>query len=86
MLRLTNATDTTFANLDASMFGFLTTNNTLYAAVNKSSGNSWFGATSCVGCAVVQPTAVPEPASMMLLGSGLLAGVARLRRRRASRG
>jgi hypothetical protein len=46
VLRLSdNATDTLYTNLDALMFAGLSTNNVLYAAVNRTGGNSWFGST-----------------------------------------
>jgi hypothetical protein len=75
-LMLTNGA--TEANLDAQDFGVRTTDNTLYAALLKTRGGSWFGASTCDGCT----RDVPEPASLTLLGMGAAGALAALRRRR----
>ena len=80
VLRLSNANDSIYANLDALMFAAQSDNNVLWAAVNRTTGNSWFGSTLCVGCPG-QQTPVPEPATVLLLGAGLVGGAARMRRR-----
>jgi MYXO-CTERM domain-containing protein len=78
-LRLTDGS--TDSNLDALDFAVLSTNSVLYAALLRTDGAGWFGATSCEGCSTSE---VPEPVSMSLMGMGLAGGLAALRRRRTS--
>jgi hypothetical protein len=80
-LALFNGTD--YLNLDPEDFAVLSTNGALYSAVLQTKGNSWFGSTECGGCGDdVTPT--PEPASLLLFGSGLSALAFRMRRRKQS--
>ena len=83
----------TFLNLDVSNFIFKTDNNVLYAGLQNNSGAGWIGSTSCTGCTGINPTGLPpgddalvtpEPASLVLLGSGLLGGAWRMRKRRSA--
>ena len=71
------------SDLNVDMFNFKDANNLLWAAFNTlpANQNQQYGATTALYQVTGQPTAVPEPSSLILLGSGLFV-VARL----ASRG
>ena len=97
-LQKTVAMVTTYQNLDVSQFLAKSDDGVFWAAVHNNSGDNWVGATSCsfretptansAACVAVNPTGsgatAPEPASLVLLGSGLLGGAWRMRRRRST--
>jgi hypothetical protein len=75
-----------FINLSTADFNVTSTNGALFAAVLRTGGQSWFGATtSCSADTQDCIQLVPEPASLFLFGGGIAAVAARLRRRKAAR-
>jgi hypothetical protein len=76
------STDDFIANGDGYFFAADLTNGNGEGGGNTGS-QAWAARTSCPDCTPGQQSTVPEPASMLLLGTGLLAA-ARFRRRKIS--